>query len=141
MASRSESLAQDLKAWAADQLHLEPECAQAQARAAFLRQVQLDNGEVGPAPREALLILTGRSHAARPALALAAAEESLQRELDDFAARFFSLGIGDRKAEWARLKARGQGFVRADMRLAALRVGLDITLPVFGSGTKVEKLT
>ena len=139
MAGRSENLAHDLKAWAADQLHVGPDCAPAQIRAAFLRRVHLDNGALNLAAREALLILTGRN-AARPALALEAAEEKLQLEVDDFATRFFSLAIAERRDEWTRLRARGQGFVRVDARLAALRVGLDVILPSFQRDTPAQHL-
>ncbi len=78
-----------------------------------------------------MLILTGRGNAARPTLALQAAEEKLQREIDDYASRFFSLPIAERKAEWESLQARGQGFVCVAARLAALRPGIYIVMPYF----------
>jgi hypothetical protein len=129
MAIRSESLGDDLKAWAADQLQVELQSPPAQVRAAYLRQMQHDNGGPNLTAREAMLILTGRNNAARPTLALEAAEEKLQREVDDFASRYFALAIAERKVEWESLRGRGQGFVRVDTRLAALRPGLYIVLP------------
>jgi hypothetical protein len=123
------TLGQDLKAWAADQLQVEPGAPPGQVRAAFLRQVQTENGTVDLAAREALLILVGRPNAARPGLALEAAELALDRAVDEFASRFFALGIAERKVVWEGLKARGQGFVRVDARLAALRPGLYLVLP------------
>jgi hypothetical protein len=128
-ATPPENLGQDLKAWAADLLQVEPAAAPAAVRAAYYRQVQRDNGVINLPAREALLILTGRHNAARPTLALDFAEEKLRREVDAFASRFFSLAIADRRAEWDRLKARGRGFVRVDARLAALRPGLWVVLP------------
>ena len=129
METRSKTLGQDLKAWAAEQLQVEPGAAPTQIRAAYLRQVQHENGAPNLTAREALLILTGRTNAARPALALEAVEEALQREVDAFASRFFALAFAERKAEWDNLKARGQGFLRVDARLTSLRPGLYIVMP------------
>src|SRR5262249_41933414 len=53
---------------------------------------------------------------------------------------FFSLPIAERKAEWERLRARGQGFVRVDVRLAALRPGLYTVLPHFDDQSDVGQL-
>jgi hypothetical protein len=130
MTTRSESLGQDLKAWAADQLQVAVGSAPPEVRAGYLRQTRNEFGAPNLNAREALLILTGRT-CARPALALEATELQLHREMDDFASRFFSLPIAERKAEWERLYIRGRGFVRVDARLEALRPGIYIVLPKF----------
>jgi hypothetical protein len=140
MATRSRTLGQDLKAWAADQLQVDTNAPPEHVRAAYLRQVQHENGAPNLTAREALLILTGRTNAARPALALEAAEEALRREVDDFASRFFSLAIAERTAEWENLKARGQGFVRVDARLTALRPGIHIVLPPLDNDSQIGEL-
>jgi hypothetical protein len=140
METRSENLGQDLKAWAADQLHVEPGTAPEKIRAAYLRQLQDKNGGPNLAAREALLILTGRTNAARPTLALEATEQKLHVEIDRFASRFFSMAIADRRAEWERLRSCGQGFVRVDCRLAALRPGLYIVVPRLEPNTEQSAL-
>jgi hypothetical protein len=109
-------------------------------RAAYLRQVQHENGAPNLTAREALLILTGRTNAARPALALEAAEEALRREVDEFASRFFSLPIAERKSEWESLRARGQGFVRVEARVTSLRPGIDIDLSRLDCDPQVGEL-
>jgi hypothetical protein len=140
MATRSESLGQDLKAWAADQLQVAVGSAPPEVRAGYLRQTRNEFGAPNLNAREALLILTGRT-CARPALALEAAELQLHREMDDFASRFFSLPIAERKAEWERLHIRGRGFVRVDARLEALRPGIYIMVPHFDPDSLMAELT
>lgn len=140
MAAPCESLGHDLKAWAADQLQVEPGSAPAEVRAAYLRRAQLDNGVPNLAAREAMVLLSGRNNAARPTLALEAVEQKLHHEIDDFASRFFALAIADRKAEWEKLHARGQGFVRIAARLAALRPGLYFVLPPLDRDSHLGKL-
>lgn len=140
MGTRSRTLGHDLKAWAADQLQVDLGAPPEHVRAAYLRKVQHENGSPNLTAREALLILTGRTNAARPALALEAAEEALRREVDDFASRFFSLPIAERKAEWEYLQMRGQGFVRVDARLTSLRPGLHIALPQVDRDPHVAEL-
>ena len=129
MPGLAESLGQDLKAWAAEQLRIDVSAPAEAVRAAYLRQVEHDNGGPNLSAREALLILTGRSSATRPVLALETAEQELQQEVDAFAARFFRLGLAERKVEWEQLRGRGRGFARIESRLAALRQGLDIVVP------------
>ena len=131
MTARSESLGQDLKEWAAALLQVDVGAAPEKVRAAYFQQALAENGGPNLAAREAMLILTGRNNAARPVLALQAAEQKLQREVDDYASRFFSLPITERKAEWEMFEARGQGFPRVAARLAALRRGLYIVMPYF----------
>jgi hypothetical protein len=129
MPGPAESLGHDLEAWAAEELRIDVSAPAEAVRAAYLRQVEHDNGGPNLSAREALLILTGRSSAARPVLALETAEQGLQQEVDAFAARFFKLGLAERKAEWEQLRGRGRGLARIEARLAALRLGLDIVLP------------
>jgi hypothetical protein len=129
MTTRPSTLGDDLKAWAYDQLGVKPGFGADEVLRAYLRQVQHDNGNPNLTARDALLILTRQLKSARPTLALEAAEEALQRAVDDFAGRFFGLSVADRQAEWENLKARGQGFVRVDARLSALRAGVASVVP------------
>jgi hypothetical protein len=140
MATPSDSLGQDLRAWAADQLQVAVNALPETVRAAYLRSVEHDNGAPNLHAREALLILTGHTNAARPVLALEGVEDDLQRETDDFAARFFTLAAEERKTTWDRLHARGQGFVRVAARLAALRPGLWVDLPDLDRHTDLGRL-
>jgi hypothetical protein len=141
MTPSRESLGQDLKAWAADQLHVSAGSSPEEVRAAYLRRVQHNNGGPNLSAREALLILTGRASAARPALALEAAEEKLHGEVEAFADRFFAFPIAERKAQWDRLWARGQGLVRVAARLTALQPGIYIIVPHLDRNSPLGQLT
>jgi hypothetical protein len=139
-AAPRDTLGQDLRAWAADELQVEPTASPEAVRAAYYRQVQRDNGAVNLPAREALLILISRNGAARPTLALEDVEDDLLGELDEFAGRFFSLPVAERTARWQNLMARGQWFVRAGARLDALRAGLDVVVPEFGGDSPLGPL-
>ncbi|HZZ81703.1 MAG TPA: hypothetical protein VFE62_24590 [Gemmataceae bacterium] len=140
MMKRADNLSQELKAWAANELQVTPECTPAEARAAFLRLMRFDNGVINLGMREAMLLLTGRARGIRPTLAMEAVEQKIANEVEDFAHRFFTMPLGERRAEWARLRACGQGFPRVDARLAGLKPGLDVTLPKYPNDEPATKL-
>lgn len=141
MEAKPENLGQELRAWAAHQLRIEPGAAPEAVRLAFLRQVEHDNGAPNLHAREAFLILTGRGNTARPSLGLEAVEEHLERELSEFATKYFKLPIAERKATWEQLHARGHGFARIAARLNSLRPHLWTVIPRLKRGSKTEQLT
>jgi len=136
----SSTLGDRLKEWAQAQLQVDADAGLDRVRAAYLQQAMHGNGAANPFAREALLILTGRTKAARPVLALDAVEEALQRDVDDLASRFFALPPPDRLALWQALAACGQGFVRVAARLTALRPGAEVAVPPLDGASPLGEL-
>jgi hypothetical protein len=129
MARAPDTLAHDLKKWAAEQLHVDIDASREQIRAAYLRGVKDQHGGANLAAREAMLILTGRAAAAKLTLAVEANEQKLLRDIDAFAEYFFAMPVPLRKHGWTKLSSRASGFPRAELRLHELANGLEIVPP------------
>lgn len=128
------------KAWAAQQLGVDAGAAPDEVRAAFLRRAWEGSGIQDPADRAALLVLDGRCGDRMALLSVPAAEADLDRAVEAFAGRFFTLAPRERQEAWGRLRARAEGFVRATARLTALCPGLGTAVPDCDSDPALARL-